>query len=258
MMREQARYLRVGLLLVAGLLLGTAFVWFVGGPHISQGERAESYFSELVQGLEMGAPVKYRGVTLGRVTDIGLVSAEYGNQPEQFHVPTYRLVFVRYLIDRAKLGRGPDAAAAVELGLRARLASQGLTGLSYLELDFVNPRDYPPRQVPWQPQATYIPAMPSTLLQVQETALHVLARLNSVDIEGLTTQLTGLLRDLRAQVQEGDADQALRQVTALARTMQTAVQAADLPGLTADLRHTSERPARCGAGTGTAPCAGGR
>ncbi len=239
MTREQARYLQVGLLLVGGLLLGIGFVWFLGGPHIGQGERAETYFSELVQGLEIGAPVKYRGVTLGRVTDIGLVSAEYGNQPEQFHVPTYRLVFVRYVIDRAKIGRGPDPAAAVKLGLRARLAQQGLTGLSYLELDFVDPRDHPPVQVPWTPAVTYIPAVPSTLLQVQDTAMHVLAKLDRVDIEGLTATLTGLLQDLRAQVSGGDVDQAMRRLSALAGALRDAVQAADLPGLTADLRQSS-------------------
>jgi len=239
MTREQSLYLRVGLLLIAGLLLGLGFVWFIGGPHIAQGERAESYFSESVQGLEIGAPVKYRGVTLGRVTDIGLVSAEYGNRPAPFSTPTYRLVYVRYLIDREKLGRGPDTQGAVRLGLRARLASQGLTGLAYLELDFVNPREFPAAEVPWQSLGTYIPAMPSTLMRVQDTALRVLAKLNSVDIEGLTGEMTGLLQDLRAQMREGDADKALRQITVLAQTMQNAVQAADLPALAADLRQTS-------------------
>ena len=98
-----------------------------------------------MQGLEVGAPVKYRGVTIGRVTDIGLVSAEYGGRPadRESRRQTYRLVFVRFEVDTSKIGPVPETAEAVKLGLRARLASQGITGLSYIELDFVDPTRYP-------------------------------------------------------------------------------------------------------------------
>ena len=133
-------YLRVGLLIVGGVLLLVALIWFLAGGQISQGTVLESYFSESVQGLEVGAAVKYRGVTIGRVNEIGLVSAEYGaSQPMDLESQTYRLVFVRYVVDTAKIGQMPDVNSAVALGLRIRLASQGITGLSYLELDFVDP-----------------------------------------------------------------------------------------------------------------------
>ena len=95
----------------------SALIWFLGGARIKHGELFESYFSELVQGLEVGAPVKYRGVTIGRVTEIGLVSAEYGDsQPIDIERNTYRLVFVRYAVDTTKIGQMPDTAEAVALG----------------------------------------------------------------------------------------------------------------------------------------------
>jgi len=237
-MPERAVYVRVGLLIVAGLGLGVGLIWFLGGQRIGRAETAESYFAESVQGLEIGAPVKYRGVTLGRVTDIGLVSAEYRDQT-QVTARTYRLVFVRYVIDEEKTGRALDTAAAVKLGLRVRLAAQGITGLSYLELDFVDPADHPATEVPWQPKVSYIPSIPSTLSQVQNAAQQVLAKLNSVDIEGVVGAVTGLVRDLRQQVSQGDAHQAMVQLTALEQTLQDSVRSADLPGLTAELRHTS-------------------
>ena len=133
----------------------------------------------------------------------------------------------------------PDTAEAVKTGLRARLASQGITGLSYIELDFVNPADYPPQLVPWQPKADYIPSVPSTLTQVQDAAQQVLARLNRVDIEKLATQLTGLLVDLRTELSTGDVHTTLAEATNLLRRTSDAVQAADLPGLTADLKRSS-------------------
>ncbi len=233
-------YLRVGLLIIGGLGLGVALIWFLGGAQISRGTLFESYFSESVQGLEVGAAVKYRGVTIGRVSELGLVSAEYGQDQEiDNRRQTYRLVFVRYVVDTAKIGRMPDARTAVELGFRSRLASQGITGLSYLELDFVDPARYPALDVPWTPKAEYIPSMPSTFSQVQDAAQQVLAKLNRVDIDVLSTQLTGLLTDLRTELASGDLHKTLTAASVLLRTTNDAVRTADLPGLSADVKRTS-------------------
>jgi paraquat-inducible protein B len=233
-------YLRVGLLIVGGFALLFALIWFLGGGAIRQGTLFESYFSESVQGLEVGASVKYRGVTIGRVSELGLVSAEYSaDQSVDQERKTYRLVYVRYQVDTSKIGRVPDTHSAVELGLRARLASQGITGLSYLELDFVDPTRYPALDVPWTPRAEYIPSMPSTFSQVQDAAQQVLAKLNRVDIDMLATQLTGLLTDLRTELTTGEVHNTLLAAKTLLRTATDTIQAADVPGLTADIKSTS-------------------
>src|SRR5947207_15813521 len=126
-MEARALYIRVGALIVGGVGLLVALIWFLGSNQIRHGTLYESYFSESVQGLEVGAPVKYRGVTIGRVTDIGLVSAEYSrDEPLEIQRSTYRLVFVRYSIIPARVGRLPATETAVRTGPRARIASQGL------------------------------------------------------------------------------------------------------------------------------------
>jgi ABC-type transporter Mla subunit MlaD len=233
-------YLRVGLFILGGLALLVGILWYLGGARLGRGPLFESYFSESVQGLEDGAAVKFRGVTIGRVSQIGLVNAEYGQGDGiERERRTYRLVFVRYAVDTTKIGQLPDARAAVRLGLRIRLAQQGLTGLSYLELDFVDPERYPALDVPWTPKAEYIPSMPSTFYQVQDAAQQFLAKLNRVDIDALATQLVGLTGDLRAQLSSGDVHDALTAVSVLLKSMNDALQAADLPGLSADLKRTS-------------------
>jgi len=239
-MRGSGLYLRVGLLIVGGIALLFGLIWFLGGGEISHGSLYESYFSESVQGLEVGATVKYRGVTIGRVTAVGLVSAEYGEDASLDRERNiYRLVFVRYVVDTKRIGRMPDTQTAVALGLRARLASQGITGLSYLELDFVDPSRYPALNVPWTPKAEYIPSMPSTFSQVQDAAQQVLARLNRVDFDALVAQLTGVLTDLRSELTTGDVHNTLAEAATLLRSTTETVRAADLPGLTADLKRTS-------------------
>jgi ABC-type transporter Mla subunit MlaD len=233
-------YLRIGLLIIGGTALLVALIWFLGGAQLSHGILFESYFSESVQGLEVGAAVKYRGVTLGRVTDIGLVSAEYA-QYESLNPAstTYQLVFVRGIVDADKIGRAPNPDEAVAEGLRSRLAIQGLTGLSYLELDFVNPKDNPPLPVPWTPKVTYVPSIQSTLARVQDAAQQFLTKLSRVDLDKLADQTTGLITDLRSSLVSGDAHQTLAQAQSTLRAAQDAIQAADVPAFSTDLRRTA-------------------
>ena len=238
-------FLRVGLLVVGGLALVVGLILFFAGDRLNHGVLFESYFSESVEGLAVGAPVKYRGVTVGRVTELGLVTAEYGshNGPDELDKLTYRLVFMRFLVDPRRIGlpskQVSDPTIAVGLGLRVRLASQGITGLAYAELDFVNPAKYPGLDVPWTPLNPYIPSMPSRLLELETQGSEFLAKLNRLDLEAMTRSLTGLLTDLRGNVDHGDVHLTLSRATELLRTLDDSVRAADLPGLTADLRRTS-------------------
>jgi ABC-type transporter Mla subunit MlaD len=239
-MMDRSAYVRVGLLILGGLGLMIGLVVFLSGNRFRDGVPFETYFRESVQGLEVGAPVKLRGVTLGRVTDIGLVSAEYGrDRPPQLDQSDFRLVFVRFVIDPSRVGRLPSTELAVRAGLRARVAQQGITGISYIELDFVEPKLYPPLALPWTPKAEYIPSMPSTLTQVQDAAQQFLAKLNSVDFNALAAGLTGLVTDLRTELRQGDAHAALVNAAGLLQTLQDQVRKADLPALSDDLRRTS-------------------
>mgnify|MGYP001027160747 FL=1 len=239
-MQGRGAFVRVGALVLGRALLLVGLVWFLGGRHIRNGTLFETYFRESVQGLEVGAPVKYRGVTIGRVTEIGLVAAEYSPGPT---VPLdrqiYRLVLVRALVDTKKIAQLPDTEDAVALGLRARLSSTGLTGVAYIEMDFVNPRRYPAEDVPWKPTAEYIPSIPSTLTQVQDAAQQFLSRLDQVDLVRLSDTMTTLLASLQSSLADGDAHTVLVRLATLLQTADETIKAADVGALSADLRRTS-------------------
>lgn len=133
-------YVRVGLLLLSGIAAGVAVVLFLRRTGVRDGWKFETYFRESVQGLEVGAAVKLRGVTLGQVTEIALISADYLDVlPDDVTDRAYRMVVVRMTVDPSKAGRLPKLDQLAQSGLRARVASQGITGLSYIELDFVDP-----------------------------------------------------------------------------------------------------------------------
>jgi len=127
-MNQRTLFVRVGALLAGSLALLVVLVLVLTGDHWHPGVEYESYFKESVQGLEIGAPVKYRGVTLGHVNKIGLVAGEYGTPGGTPIDPSwYRLIVVRYKINPKLIGKLPDAASIVSDGLRVKLANQGLT-----------------------------------------------------------------------------------------------------------------------------------
>jgi paraquat-inducible protein B len=239
-MGNKAAALRVGLLLVVGVAAAIGLVMFLGRGKVEHGVRFESYFRESVQGLDVGAPVKYRGVTLGQVTAIGLVTADYmTDRAVDLRQSEARMVVVRGVIDPARFGHLPDPETEVKLGLRARLASHGITGLVYIELDYVDPQRYPPEPVPWQPRDMYIPSIPSTLMQVQDAAQALIRRLQGIDIGRLAQGLQMVLDDLHTEITRGDAHLALTEATRLMTTLRLSTEAADLPGLARDMRALS-------------------
>ncbi len=237
MPQPRGLYLRVGAMVVAGLVLAVGFVLFLTASRFGNTNVLyETYVRESVQGLEVGAPVRYRGVAIGRVAEIGLVAAEYPKPNTEDLEAAFQLVFVRFAVDTVKIGEAPPVAEAVKLGLRVRIAAQGITGVNYLEVDFVDPDRFPPREVPWEPRSAYIPAVPSTVQQVQNAAEVLLQRLQDVDLQGLIGNVVRLMADLRGQVHDGDVAVALREAVALLRSLREAAASADLPGAMIEAR----------------------
>jgi paraquat-inducible protein B len=238
-MRPGRLYLRVGALLIvgAGLLVGFVLFLTAGRINSDQGLPFETYLRESVQGLDAGSVVRYRGVAIGRVTDIGLVAAEYPSETDQPYSAAYQLVMVRFVVDPRRIGRVPNVQEAIDSGLRVRIASQGITGVSYIELDFVDEaRRTPVPTLPWTPRAQFIPSIPSTITQVTNAAENLIARLNGLDIEGLIDGMNGLVGDLRGQVTTGDLGQALRDASALMRGLRETVAGAEIEQTLNDLR----------------------
>ncbi|GGC63502.1 glycerophosphoryl diester phosphodiesterase [Siccirubricoccus deserti] len=237
MPQSRGLYLRVGGLVVAGLVLAVGFVLFLTANRFGSGAvMYETYIRESVQGLEVGAPVRYRGVAIGRVAEVGLVSAQYRRPAGDSFGAAFQLVFVRFMVDAAKIGETPSVEDAIAQGLRVRMASQGITGVNYLEVDFVDPERFPPREVPWEPRYTYIPAIPSTVAQVQNAAEALLNRLQDANLPGVISNVAELIADLRAQVHDGDFAKTLQEASQLLRVLHSQAEGADVPGTMAELR----------------------
>lgn len=199
-MSEKANYFKIGVFILSAVTITViAIVVLGGGQWLKPVVHWETYFDESVQGLAVGSPIKYRGVQMGTVEAIDFVGDVYGPELDT----TNRLRYGRYVRITGSashvtphLSREEQEAAkasTIVAGLRVRLASQGVTGVVYLEADYLDPQQYPALEVPWKPQAAYLPSAPSTV-SVLGAALHTIARdLEKADIHTIAGHLDGLV-----------------------------------------------------------------
>lgn len=235
-------YLRVGLLVVAGLALGIGFILFLTSGSLRGEQRVfETYIRESVAGLDVGAAVRFRGVQVGRVTELGLVSVAYAGQVLGVGETTSRLVLVRFAVDPHRYGTS-SLDDAVRAGMRVRVASSGVTGLSYLEVDFVDAARFPAFDVPWTPRYPVIPSVPSTITQVTSAAERLMTRFADLDFDVLFANANALVEGLRTQVtSDGDLAVTLREAAVTMVALREAIQGAELAETVRDLRTAANR-----------------
>ena len=71
-------YFKIGIFVITAIVMGVLGVVVLGAGALFQKKSiVETYIDESVQGLDIGSPVKFRGVPVGRVEDITLTSVEY-------------------------------------------------------------------------------------------------------------------------------------------------------------------------------------
>ena len=113
-----------------------------------------------VNGLSPGAPVKFKGIDIGKVTDISLSSKVYPEHHIGLFSPDSSVAVVRMIVylDEDQLKK--QLPSLIQNGLRFQTELAGVTGTIYLAANFLNPTLYPPeiKDVPWKPRYLYVPA----------------------------------------------------------------------------------------------------
>ena len=181
-------------LILLGLLMFGGADWFV------QHNRYIANFPGSVKGLQVGAPVDFRGVTIGQVTDIRVL---FNPQDVSARIPVI-MEFDPTQIEVAgrdqTVAESTDPERLIEAGLSAQLQSQSLlTGLLFVNLDFYpNARG---RLVGGDEPYPEIPTIPSGLEQLQQSAGDIAARLPE-----LLDQLNGLLADMNQALDQTSGD----------------------------------------------------
>src|SRR5579883_1905410 len=160
----------IGIFVFGGLLITIAALGYVAsGRLFSHSTRYVCYFTGSVNGLKVGASVKFKGVELGRVVAVRLSLAQPGEQrvppwrinPNNIALPVVIELEQRQLLRKGgsvDFGERRNLRAAIKEGLRAQLSMESLlTGLLYVDLDFYPGTPY----TLYEPQDSAIPEIPT-------------------------------------------------------------------------------------------------
>lgn len=204
-MSAKANHFKLGLFVLGGAGAVLMALLLLGlGSRFRKPLMVETYLDQSVQGLEIGSKVNFRGVHFGTVTLIGFSRMRYEEGKPQEEQRRYLLIEVAVEEEfHQDVGRDEFVAfmkAEVARGLRFRLNSQGITGLSYLELDYVDPDRFPTLPVTWTPEHAYIPSAPGTLTKLLTSAEQVFRKLETVDLAQVLTNLNRLLTTAEREI----------------------------------------------------------
>ena len=194
-MSRRASPTAIGLFVIGALVLLVAGVAvFASNSLFTQQTTFISYFDESVNGLDVGAPVKFKGVPIGQVSEI---QVRLDLQKETFQVPVLYEIDLEPLTNMAgrsvNLGNPSVLQRQINEGLRAQLQMESLlTGKLYIELTFVED----PSQASLVSEDGGHPEIPTILSpmgQLGEEASGLVSNLRRFDVNTINENLIELL-----------------------------------------------------------------
>ena len=217
-MSVERNYTRLGLFIAIALIviLGTALL-FIQRLRTRDAIDFVTYSTENVTGLDVSSPVRYLGVSVGRVTGIR-VDPRAATVEIDFEVFTDRLTQLGVSVSqvRKKIDLG-----GLSPNLRTQLIGNPVTGEASLVID--KPKAPPPAiELGFTPNRPYIPSMPSPVKTIEDRLPALLER-----AEGTLQVLREIIAKLPASLDRSD-----RFFTNVERI----IQESQLPAFTADSR----------------------
>ncbi len=242
----------IGAFVVGAVLLAVMGVVLIGsGRYFHRTYTFVLYFPSSVNGLRVGAPVKFRGVEIGAVQDIRL---QLKRDQSVFRIP------VIIAIDPDKitslggsetiLNSPVEYRSAIEAGLRGQLQTESfVTGVLFVALEY-----FPgsPATVVQQSGRKFryreIPTEPSSTEKARMAVTEVLTKLAASDLVGLVDSARQTISDLHQLVSSPDLKVTIRSLGDVAGRLGGAAGSvshlaagldSNVSGLTHDLRQTS-------------------
>lgn len=228
----------LGLFVVGGLLLIFVTVFsLAGGKLLVRKQPVVMHFGGSIYGLQVGAPVVFRGVRLGSISSIGL---SYDKATSSVVIPVTAELDREMLRSVSGGNKSDDPVRAlpgmIERGLRAQLAMQSLlTGQLYVDLDF-HP-EKPALKVNGDDPDAEIPTISTTFQDLQNQVEELDFKRLVADVSAIASSTRNLMgspelnqavKDLAATTANlrSLTDKLDRQVKPLAATVQNVAQAA--------------------------------
>ncbi|MDQ1333893.1 MAG: MlaD protein [Thermodesulfobacteriota bacterium] len=183
-MASQKTKFTVGLFVASGISIALmAIIWLGMSRYLEKGHFFAAYFNESVQGLSQDAPVKYRGVPIGRVEKIRVA-------PDSNLIEVIMSIETGQTLDRSYV---------------AQLKDVGITGSMFVELDRKKP-DEPDRSphVTFPSEYPIVASKPSELSQLLGEFNSVLNHIKALDLEGISEKIKQTLDNMNVMMADTD------------------------------------------------------
>ncbi|OGV48781.1 MAG: hypothetical protein A2X49_13810 [Lentisphaerae bacterium GWF2_52_8] len=225
-MVEANRY-RLGLFVLSGIVLGFTILFLIGFSGLFEKKvRFYTLFKESVQGLEVGSPVKYRGVPIGKVKNILIRGGD-------------KLISVEMETPLTSIELSPgdadEAIPAEELfdrffrqevknGLRCRLEFSGITGMKYVEIDYYESNGIPKIPGSALKNIFYLPSTASMWSDLKTSVSDTLAGLGSIDFKGIAADLSAALKATNRLIDDPRINNIISKVDEIGRNVEESSQ----------------------------------
>jgi ABC-type transporter Mla subunit MlaD len=129
----------------------------------------------------------------------------------------------------------------VAQGLRARIEPQGVTGINFIDINYVNdPNQFPPLAVDWKPHYYYIPSAPGQLTNMLDSTNNIMRQIQELNIGGMINSLNELLANLNKAVTGADITKVSTDMQTLLVEFREVLKAANIGGVSEDARRFFE------------------
>ncbi len=187
------------------------------------------HFEGSVRGLSVGAPVDFRGIEIGRVTDINL---EFDWKKLAFRIPVLIELEPEKIdwVGKQTMDRRESMEFLVEKGLRAQL-KQGslLTGQLYVALDMYP--DAAPAKIVWKEPYPELPTIPTPMEEITRNVSKIVEKFEKIpldqignDLRETMAHLNKTTEDLQKLVQNLDASVVPAANATLEQTQKTLIK----------------------------------
>jgi paraquat-inducible protein B len=216
----------VGAFILGGSLLIVAAIAVWGsGRLFDRRFKYVCYFPGSVNGLRVGAAVKYRGVPVGQVTGMRI---RFEQPREDTRIPVFVELSARRLRELGS-SEAPTPKLLGELigsGLRARLDSESfVTGQLYVNLDIFP--NTPIRLLHAQGGFPEIPTVPTPLEEAAKSLSALLEQLEKADFAGTARSLSGAIDGLNRLINTPSIAHTLEELPSTVASVRKLVQNID-------------------------------
>ena len=211
-------------------LLVIAIIAIGGGKLFRQTIPIVMYFPRSVAGLNVGAPVTFRGVRLGEVTDIFL---GFDPKSRDVVIPVFAELFTQSIVNLGDAAPRAIYSEQKEIlldyiknrGLRAQLTVSSLvTGQLVVNFDFFPYAAFDPESEATNiyPDHIQIPTIPSTLDEVQATLQDLYRKLEKLPLDEMVADARAVLQGLNRLVNSPEIGDAVNDLTITVGTLRKA------------------------------------